>query len=54
MFEPAHGIDLVGLLKAEFEMCKLKRGDLAAILSGRSAAVIAPPITTLRENLRAD
>lgn len=43
MYEPAHGIDLVGLLKAEFEMCKLKRGDLAAILSGRTAPGMPGP-----------
>lgn len=43
MYEPAHGIDLVGLLKAEFEMCKLKRGDLAAILSGRTAPAMPGP-----------
>lgn len=34
MYQSEHGIDLVTLFKAEFELCKLKAGDTAAILSG--------------------
>ncbi len=43
MYQPEHGIDLVALFRAEFEMCKLKAGDNAAILSGRSAPGMPGP-----------
>lgn len=43
MYQPEHGIDLVALFREEFKMCKLKAGDKAAILSGRTAPAMPGP-----------
>lgn len=38
-----HGYDLVKLFRAEFQLCKLKAGDTAAILSGASVPGLPGP-----------
>src|SRR6266851_1472306 len=43
MYQAEHGYDLVKILKAEFELCKLKKGDTAAIMSSASAPSFPGP-----------
>lgn len=49
MYQAEHGYDLVKLFRAEFELCKLKAGETAAILSSSSAPGLPGPWQYRRE-----
>lgn len=53
MYQPEHGVDLVALFRDEFKMCKLSKGDKAAILSGYSAPGMPGPWRYRREYIDA-
>lgn len=53
MYQAEHGFDLVKIFKAEFELCKLKKGDTAAIMSSASAPGFPGPWQYRREYVNA-
>lgn len=53
MYQAEHGFDLAKIFKAEFELCKLKAGDTAVILSGASAPGLPGPWSYRREYVTA-
>jgi 2,5-dihydroxypyridine 5,6-dioxygenase len=53
MYETEHGYDLVELFRAEFQLCRLKAGDTAAILSGASQPGLPGPWRYRQEYVKA-
>ena len=53
MYQAEHGYDMAKIFKAEFELCKLKKGDTAAIMSSASAPGLPGPWSYRKEYVTA-